>query len=180
MSAASLGKRHHGRDLLGRACGLKRIGGRPSILDACAGWGVDGYQLAQRGALVTCVERQPVVWALLDDWIAREWPDGSGTRFGDVAKLLGEPTSYDIVYLDPMFADNKASVATRRRVAALRSLCGSTRDDDTESLVSRAQARARFRVVLKRRPGDPEVLHPVGSILGKMVRYDIYPGLGKL
>ena len=61
------GGRGHG---LARAVGLKG-GATPSVLDATAGLGRDGFLLADLGCRVTLVERAPAIFAILRDGLSR-------------------------------------------------------------------------------------------------------------
>ena len=51
--------------------GLNHRGFKPQVLDLTAGLGRDGFVLASLGASVSMLERHPIVFALLDDGLAR-------------------------------------------------------------------------------------------------------------
>jgi len=55
-------------ELIAKAVGIKSHE-KPSIIDATAGWGEDGFVLANLGCAVTWLERSPVMAALLSDAI---------------------------------------------------------------------------------------------------------------
>jgi 16S rRNA (guanine1516-N2)-methyltransferase len=59
-----------GQDIA-KAVGLNHSGFRPQVLDLTAGLGRDGFVLASLGASVLMLERHPIVFALLDDGLAR-------------------------------------------------------------------------------------------------------------
>lgn len=59
-----------GQDIA-KAVGLNHSGFKPQVLDLTAGLGRDGFVLASLGASVLMLERHPVVFALLDDGLAR-------------------------------------------------------------------------------------------------------------
>ena len=68
-------KRQHGdlkNSALVRACSLSRVPNTDiHVVDGTAGLGSDSFMLASRGFRVTAVERNPAVFALLRDGIAR-------------------------------------------------------------------------------------------------------------
>ena len=53
------------------ACGLRKKGPKPFVLDGTAGYGEDAWLLAAMGCRVLAVERHPVVFALLEDGVRR-------------------------------------------------------------------------------------------------------------
>lgn len=59
-----------GQDIA-KAVGLNHSGFKPQVLDLTAGLGRDGFVLASLGASVLMLERHPIVFALLDDGLAR-------------------------------------------------------------------------------------------------------------
>lgn len=175
--------RHGGAERLARAVGLGR-GGRPSVLDATAGLGSDGFILAHLGYPVTLVERNPVVAALLRDGIERAMnhpglADGMGQRLrlitGDavaVMALAESPT--DVVYLDPMFPHPQRKSAQKKEMRRLALLLGP--EDDAPRLLTAALNFARNRVVVKRPDDAPPLSGPSPSLVmaGNSIRFDIY------
>jgi 16S rRNA (guanine1516-N2)-methyltransferase len=73
--------------LLFQAVGFR--GGRPTVLDATAGLGRDAFWLAYHGCRVTALERSPILFALLQDGLARaaRVPEIHG-HLGDRLRLL--------------------------------------------------------------------------------------------
>jgi 16S rRNA (guanine1516-N2)-methyltransferase len=59
-----------GQDIA-KAVGLNHSGFKPQVLDLTAGLGRDGFVLASLGATVLMLERQPIVFALLEDGLVR-------------------------------------------------------------------------------------------------------------
>jgi 16S rRNA (guanine1516-N2)-methyltransferase len=155
-----------------------------SVVDATAGWAEDAGVLAAAGHNVTLIERSPILHAILEDALQRWRERGieAATRmtlmFGDARDLLPNLRA-DAVYLDPMYPDPKRARSARTAVAlhALRLLLGD--DPDQHGLLQVAQRAARQRVVVKRpiRALPFAGVTASGSLLGRTVRYDFYPGL---
>jgi 16S rRNA (guanine1516-N2)-methyltransferase len=173
--------------LLYRAVGFRA--GRPTVLDATAGFGADAFRLAWHGCEVTAVERCSVPFALMRDGLERaeRAPDihsrlGSrlSLRHGDARddlqqKVLGAPRAglFDVVYLDPMFPPEKKSSLARVEMRILRQLVGD--DGDAETLFGLACDAARQRVVVKRPcRAAPLRPHPTHSYSDTTTRYDVY------
>lgn len=173
---------------LGRACAA---GSRGSlhVLDAMAGLGVDGLALALRGHRVTLVERNVVLWALLDDLLRRlDFAldlDKVDLHLGDCRTLfLTESQSrskFDVVYLDPMFPTRSKGALPGKNMQYIAALLESSMDSEANSgeidiaeLVESGRATAVSHVVLKRRRKDPVVISPDWQIRGRSVRYDMF------
>jgi len=181
-------RRQHGggvRQALARAVGL-RGGARPSVLDATAGLGRDGFELAGLGCHVTLLERSPVVHALLRDGLARAQASAAATcgrislHLADAAEVLlglaGDTAVQhpDVVYLDPMHPPRDKAALVRKEMRLLRAAVGD--DADAAALIEPALVMARQRVVVKR-PLRAEALDgrpPDWSVSGRTTRYDVY------
>lgn len=160
---------------------------KPSVIDATAGMGRDSFVLASLGCRVHAHERQPVVAALLQDGLERAMRDPQVSEvaalislaFGSSHQLLvpeDDPAQQpDVVYLDPMFADDaKGSAQVKKDMQAFRLLVGG--DQDADTLLQRALDCARCRVVVKRgRKAAPLAGRtPSHSLTGKSSRFDVY------
>ena len=172
---------------LARACGISSKF-KPRICDACAGMGGDSLVLASLGANVTLIERQPAVWAILEDGLARlieaakedprlaKLADRLALIHRDSVLYLGEFSqgTFDVVYLDPMFPPRTKSAKVKKEMVAFHQLVGA--DLDADSLLEAAQQAAQYRVVVKRPRGAQWLAgaKPSHVIEGKTVRYDIY------
>ena len=170
---------------LARAVGMKP-GFSPTVWDATAGLGRDGFVLASLGSRVTLCERSPVLAALLQDGLQRAANDNEiGTWIsqrltlvhGDSARLLQalpEDRQPQVVYLDPMYPAGKDHVLVKKEMRALQELLGP--DRDSEALLTVALKSATRRVVAKRpkRAGWLCGLKPTTSIESKKTRYDVY------
>ena len=167
LTARTIQRRARGRQLLMQACGRQG-----TLLDAFAGFGRDGFQLATRHR-VTMLERHPVVYLLLKDFAVR-LNAAVECVFADAnayLKALMEPPQ--TIYLDPMFSQRNKRALPNRSLQHLRALTHG-QVVDVEALLELALSRATSRVVLKRRPKDPVVLKPAFQVRGKSVRYDVY------
>jgi 16S rRNA (guanine1516-N2)-methyltransferase len=169
--------RQGGRLALAKACGIHN---GPVILDAMAGWGTDGITLAALGARVVMVERDPLLFALLEDAVAQARVElclaGTiETRHGDVRSAIVADERFDTIYLDPMFPSRHKHALPRKSAQLLSALLGGP-VDDLSDLIVHAQPRARSRVVVKRRRHDAVLRTPQWHIRGRSVRFDVYRG----
>lgn len=196
VATAEVTKRAAGVSLLARACNLAP---RQSItlLDAMAGWGVDGLALQLRGAKVVQVERNPGAWALLRDLRRRFGfsTEPADLHCADAWQVLQDSpaAAVEVVYLDPMFAPRKKTALPNKRLQLLAQVTnvnptttnpvlaetGEMSVEPTlEEWVAAAQQVASTRVVVKRRLKDPPMQpSPAWQLKGKTVRYDCYSGL---
>ncbi|OAI22170.1 class I SAM-dependent methyltransferase [Methylomonas koyamae] len=168
------------KDLLAQAVGKKTH----TILDATCGWAQDSLALFRMSYQVTCIERSPVMAALIQDgferlakkdWVLRRELSPPKLLIGNAIELLANlPEPPDCIYLDPMFpAKKKQSAATRKSMAILRDILGD--DLDRQALFDAAWAATGRRVVVK----SPDYAEPLGgkpseSLHGKLLRYDVY------
>ncbi len=170
---------------LGRAIGLKKQS-YPTVLDATAGLGRDGWVLACLGCQVHLVERSPIIGALLHDALIRaeacEHLSAITARvkltIGDTAIQIksGElaNTAYDVVYLDPMYPPRNKSAQVKKEMQILHQVIGFP--PETEPLLSAALEYAKKRVVVKRPAWAPFLneIKPSLSIEAKKTRFDVY------
>lgn len=165
---------------LGRALGRSA----KTVVDATAGFGRDAVLIAAMGYEVLALERDPAVFALLEDALERA---GSGDipadvlqrialRCDDSAQALADLSpAPDVVYLDPMFPakEKRGSALPKRWAQALRELVDVDPSGDAV-LFDAARRAARQRVVVKRRDDGLPLARADFSITGKTVRYDVY------
>lgn len=158
-----------------------------TVIDATAGLGRDAFVLASLGAMVTLVERNPVVAALLADGLRRgardpqtaDWlPQRMQLVHLPALDALHSLPAPDVVFLDPMFPPREKSALVKKEMRAFHDVVGA--DDDADALLAPALALAKHRVVVKR-PGYAEFLagkKPTMSIEGKNNRFDVYVNAG--
>ena len=159
--------RRSGTPAIVRACGARRD---LTVLDAMAGWGVDGVTLAASGCAVTMTESHPVVFAMLADFVERCAP-GARVELGDARRYL--PEGFDVVYLDPMFEPRAKTALPKKPMQVLRDIVGRSAPNLRE-ILTLARRHARERVVVKRQVHARAVGVPDWRVPGRTVRFDVY------
>lgn len=164
------------KQLLARALGLNKKNGL-RILDATGGLGRDAWTLAALGAQVTVVERNEVIFRLLQDAHRRAAEINS-----DIAQRLSlihadarsvMKQDWDAIHLDPMFPHEGKTALPSKELQILRELCGD--DSDAHALLADALPAAS-RVAVKRPLSAPCLanLKPKLALKATQMRYDIY------
>jgi 16S rRNA G966 N2-methylase RsmD len=170
---------------------LNAMGRAKSVLDLTAGWGGDAVHIALSGRQVTSIERNPVVFCLLQQAHARlmagelsnrlqfKFLDATRVDFLERLRRAPDPiTDVELVYLDPMFADSSRKQAKAKK--PMRLLQRLTEEEPSQSnegkLFENALAIASRRVVVKRALKAPYIsdTKPQGSIKSKLLRFDLY------
>jgi 16S rRNA (guanine1516-N2)-methyltransferase len=174
---------HNQKQLLAKAVGLK-VNFKPTILDATAGLGSDGFILAQLGCPVTLLERSPVIFALLHDGLYRALNHPKYSLLSIkliqtnsliyLKKISAGKETPEIIYLDPMYPHSAKTALAKKEMRFLRQLAGD--DMDAANLLALALVYAKQRVVVKRPRLAPYLaeLKPHHSIFGKQHRLDVY------
>ena len=175
---------------------------QPQVLDVTAGLGRDAFVLAGLGCNLTLLERNPIVYKLLEDGLLRAQLQADsdlelGTIISRMQLLNIDCLQYldalknnsidntidnnttnnsqpDIIYIDPMFPLRKKSAKVKKDMQALHKIVGA--DEDSGQILDKALANARYRVVVKR-AAHAEFLadtKPTYSLNGKSTRYDIF------
>lgn len=175
---------HNQKQLLAKAIGLKP-NFKPTVLDATAGLGYDGFILAQLGCSVTLLERSPLLFILLEDGLKRILK-ASNHQVRSI-KLInidahiylekinnGIYSSPDSIYLDPMYPHSNKTALAKREMRFLRLIVGD--DNDAFSLLKLAITYAKKRVVVKRPRLSAHLaeIKPHHSLFGKQHRLDVY------
>lgn len=163
-----------GRSLLLKATGLSKMKGL-HILDATAGLMRDAYFMAKFGGIVTAVERSPQLAEMIDAALKNlPSPLHIEFRMGNAIGLIPILPVFDVIYLDPMFKQEKSAKA-KKDLQFLQSLHVNEIDDSVE-LLRCARSCARLRVVVKRAYHAAPLggLKPDWSCLGKTIRFDVY------
>jgi 16S rRNA (guanine1516-N2)-methyltransferase len=171
--------------LIARAVGMQKTRRPLHIVDATAGLGLDAFVLAGLGCEMTLLERSPVIHALLADGLARARLNPVTAPVVERMLLINadarqwleqaRPEVADVIYLDPMFPHRDKAALVKKEMRVFRELVGD--DDDAPGLLAAAQAKAIYRVVVKRPRKAPVAgaAEPATRLEGKTSRYDIYP-----
>lgn len=155
-----------------------------TVIDATTGWGQDSLYLFRMGYTLTCMERNPIMVALLNDafdrlaqesWMQKLQLSPPHLMQGNAIELLKTLESApDCIYLDPMFEPKrKKSALSKKTMTVLQQLVG--KDLDKTLLFEAALAATGKRVVVK----SPDYAKPLGgkpneSFGSKLLRYDVY------
>lgn len=166
---------------LPKACGLKK-GNTPFIVDATAGLGRDAFLLASLGAKVTLIERNEIIFNLLEDGIKKAKTEGGEYSkimermtliFGD-AKDIIPSLKPEVILIDPMHPPRNKSALVKKEMRIIREIVGT--DPDAKELIN-LSLNFSPRVVLKwpLRAKIPEgIKEPSHQITGKSTRYDVF------
>lgn len=177
-------------ELLAKAVGIKK-NYIPTIIDATAGLGRDGFILACLGCPVIMIERSATIATALKDALERvfschtsaSWQPEDINKLkitlvnADAINYLAslKPSDYpDVIYLDPMHPERTKTALVKKEMRILRNVVGD--DADAPLLLQTALQRAKKRVVVKRPRLAPPLadLKPNFAICGKQQRFDVY------
>lgn len=165
------------KSLLARALGYK--GGDYTVLDMTAGLGRDMATCALVGMQVVAFERQPLMFALLQD----AWEHCEAGLKARIDLRFGSATAadwnaVDAVLYDPMYPQDgkRTGAAPALELQRMRALVGT--DDDVENCFAALRAEPPQRLAIKRPPrgarvelGSPDV-----DMHGGRVHWAVYLG----
>ena len=114
--------------LIAKAVGIKS-NEKLRVLDVTAGLGRDAFVLATLGCDVLMCERSPVIYALLQDGLARaekeNWFQKISLKLiqADAIVYLQKNQLFipDVIYIDPMFPEKTKSALVKKEMRVLRS-----------------------------------------------------------
>lgn len=173
---------NYNNELLAKAVGIKG-NFKPSVIDATAGLGKDGFLLASLGCQVLMLERSTILFALLKDAWMRFKNKSSLSNNIHLEIINIDAKDYlfslsknypDVIFLDPMYPERHKSALVKKEMRILRDLIGE--DFDAPDLLSLALKKAKKRVVVKR-PRLSKTLNeqkPNLVFTGKATRFDVY------
>ncbi len=181
-------RRKHGggkKQNIARAVGIKG-GFRPTVIDATAGLGRDGFVLACLGCKVHMIERSPIIASLLQDGLQRAStdPETDAHILPNIQMTVADSlqaidaiqaeSKADTIYLDPMYPHRSKSSLVKKEMRYLRAIVGA--DHDGKELLAAALRCPVNRIVVKRPRLAESISGPQPStvIVGKSSRYDIY------
>lgn len=168
-------------ELLIQAIKLKNSGDMDSVMvwDLTAGLGKDALLIASYGYNVTMVEQNPVLATILYYALRHNFLPSKNLKIVyansiDFVKSFAEPPN--IIYLDPMFKDNKSAKA-KKDMQIIQYLTHDEVEDQSQELFKISYAKVLNKLVVKRDNKQASVvISPKFSYakLGKTIRYDIY------
>ena len=174
--------RQPGQALL-RACRNKQRN-ISRVLDLTAGWGIDGLTLASHGQVVTWVERNPLVYAILAYSLARLAADPAGTAVAELLQLhhanaidyldaLPRDHGFDCILLDPMFPAHKSGAKPDKEMQILQAMA---ENHGIDACFETALKVASRRVVVKRPLKAPPISERKADMCyrEKTIRFDVY------
>lgn len=168
---------------IAKAIGIKNDY-KPCILDTTAGLGRDSFLLASLGCQITMLERNPVIYSLLQNAI------DNGKKNLEIAEILNrmnlinqdsisylkdlKDNLFDVIYIDPMFPKSKKSRLVKKDMQVFREIVGD--DLDSLELLNLALKQKVKRIVVKRMINSEYLnnLKPQFEIKGKTTRFDVY------
>lgn len=153
------------------------------VLDGTAGLGADSFTLAARGHQITAVEQSVSLYWLLTDALQRCQNNNHlalianriDLHQSDITDFLTYTTNaYDVIYLDPMFAERQKSAKVKKPMQLLHKLIGASSLDETKLL--HLASRHCHKLVIKRAIDNPYFAgkKPTSILKGKSNRFDIY------
>lgn len=165
-------------ELLAKALGIKNQS-RPRVLDLTAGMLSDSLLMLSFGCEVVALERNLVIQLLIFSALRKSTsPKLKNLTFCPYDAdyfLLNHPSSFDVIYFDPMFEDFNDKTAPKKQMRVFRSLIG--QDSDACQTFERALGCKPRRLVVKRPRYSQELTQGFPSVvkyLGKSIRYDVY------
>lgn len=188
LDTSSRAGRSSSQPLLKAVFGRRGRSALPLVLDATAGLGRDAWILAAQGARVWALERSPAVFALLRDCLASAGLQSQATARRIVplhrealdfmqSQRLSHRQRPEVIYLDPLFAQQKRKAAPWKGMQVLQALLAG-QELKQELLLQEAMQLASKRVVFKRplrgRIIELQGLRPSQQIKSRALRFDIY------
>jgi 16S rRNA (guanine1516-N2)-methyltransferase len=158
-------------DLLKKAIGP--IKPPATVIDGTGGLLRDAHHFADLGFSVIVYEREPLLAAALKKALKNDKIELIEDDFLSNERVQEKAV---IVYLDPMFPESKRTALSGKETQLLKAICPLPSLEDEEKLLSRANALASRRVIVKRHLRAPPLakVEPQHSVTGSSVRYDIY------
>ena len=171
-------------ELIAKAVGLNK--GYKKILDGTAGLLQDAVSLARLGAFVLCLERQEVIFEVMQEALMKaqaekqkDWPWLLNLKLVHTETLtylqkISDVDRPEVIYLDPMFAKAGEKSLPRKELQVLRKIAGV--DEDFLQVFVEAKKVALKRVVVKTPiQGDSRLPKSDFQYEGKSVVYRVYP-----
>ena len=167
---------------IAKAVGVKKDF-KPKILDTTAGQGRDSFLLASLGCEMIMLERNSVIFLLLNNAIENaknnvELIDSINRMTllnqDSIEFLKNNKEYFDVIYIDPMFPKSHKSRLVKKDMQLFREIVGD--DLDSVELLRLSMQQNVKRIVVKRMLNSPFInnLKPNFQIKGKTTRFDVY------
>lgn len=153
-----------------------------NVIDATAGLCRDSLILAALGCQVIALERDPLVFSIVEDALKRSrlstkqpWLQRLHYQLNSsIEYLQTQSTPVDVIYLDPMFPEKQKSAKVKQEMLFLQWLFGP--DLDSHQLLNNACQFPCQRIVVKRPIHAPTLTSkaPDFAIQAKKFRFDVY------
>lgn len=181
------------KELISKACGWG-LGFR-NLLDLTAGLGGDAVFLSQVGFRVQSLERNPILFILLDQALQKArtqepnstvWNNVSfkyASAYEELTLLKTQMSENrentnniefpEVIYYDPMYPHTSKSALPTKEMQILRFLIGK---DEADIDILKLAIRVTQKIVVVKRPlHAPEILAKPNRVYkGKQIRFDVY------
>lgn len=157
---------------------------KPKVLDTTAGLGRDSFILANFGCKVVMLERNSVIYSLLNNAIENAKLNSLTKDIVNNMTILNansieylqniKEDNFDAIYVDPMFPKTNKSRLVKKDMQIFREIVGD--DIDSGELFELALRQDVKRVVVKRMKKSEYLLNkkPNFEIVGNTTRFDVY------
>ena len=167
---------------ISKAVGIKKDF-KPKILDTTAGQGRDSFLLASLGCKITMLERNSIIFLLLNNAIENAKNNVELIEIINRMTLINQDSieflknnkeHFDVIYIDPMFPKSNKSRLVKKDMQIFREIVGD--DLDSIELLKYALQQNAKRIVVKRMINSPFIndIKPNFKIKGKTTRFDVY------
>ncbi|MFC4893133.1 class I SAM-dependent methyltransferase [Pseudofrancisella aestuarii] len=155
------------------------------ILDTTAGLGRDAFTLASRGHSVIAIEKDTYIFLLLYNALERIKKNTHLEKIANRIELLNTDscdfilktnTSFDCVYLDPMFPERKKSAKVKKEMQIFHKIAFNENENNSE-LLEKVLIKKIAKKIIVKRPIKADFLankQPTSQLKGKANRFDIY------
>jgi len=157
----------------------------PTVIDATAGLGIDGWMMAHLGCSVRLIEASTVLSLMLEQAVIAQ--DTYVTSEERLCVINANAVDYlnnndtaraDIIYLDPMYPQRRNKSLVKKGMQLLHELIGP--DNNGPALLHAALNKSDYRVVVKRPKGAPQLAGSeqwtgqITQVDSPNTRYDVY------
>ena len=153
-----------------------------SVLDMTAGLGRDSILMSLAKFRVTMLENNPYL-ALILNYLriifVKQIPNLELSYINNSDYLTSSTAQYDVIYLDPMFNDNKQAKPKKEMqlIDLLINASAGVPDVDPYKLLGMCQSHCSNRLIIKRDNKQAKFIQqplPTCTKSGKTVRFDVY------